>query len=183
VLAALVAVVGTACSDSSDPEQSGSTTTQEPAPVDIPILDRDGEDSGDSGGSTTSESPGDESKVPEDEALPVAGVWEGTYECNQGTTGLRLTIEDDGAGGLTGIFDFFAVPENPRVPSGSFNLIGSYADGELELLGAEWIERPGNYITVDLHAVAAGIGPDHMTGTVAPSDGSSGCSTFTVDRV
>jgi hypothetical protein len=186
-VAVALAVGVVACSSTSDDEErSASTTTtaasesgreEEAAPEPLP-------GPGDArGGGTTKTAPGEDPS--DDEASPI-GAWEGTYTCTQGVTGLTLTIEegDEGGGSLVGTFEFYAVDENPGVPSGSFALEGTFAGGDLELLGTEWIDRPGDYVTVDLHASAdqGDIGPDHMTGTVTASAGASDCTSFDVDR-
>lgn len=181
-LTVVVVVVG-ACSSSGDEESGPTTTTEGRAPISIATPERDGDggedaEGGDEGGGSTTSAPPDDAA--DEKEPPVTGTWEGTYICNQGVTGLTLTIEAGSEGALTGTFEFYAVPENPDVPSGSFHLAGTYTGGELTLIGTDWIDRPGNYITVDLQADAPGITPDHITGTVTPSDGTPGCTTFTV---
>jgi hypothetical protein len=82
--------------------------------------------------------------------------WEGAYDCGQGLTGLTVTIEaaadpaDPGA--VTGTFSFFEVPQNPGVPSGSYRMEGTYADGDLSLEGVEWVDQPDSYVMVGLES-------------------------------
>lgn len=82
-----------------------------------------------------------------------ADEWEGAYDCGQGLTGLKVTIEAaDEAGAVTGTFDFHEVEQNPGVPSGSYRMEGTFADGELSLEGVEWVDQPDGYIMVGLES-------------------------------
>jgi hypothetical protein len=87
----------------------------------------------------------------------LSGSWEGTYACQQGLTSLRLTIDARSENNIDAVFYFYAHPSNPSVPSGSFRMEGTYqafnsreVPGLLDLRGATWINRPSNYMTVDL---------------------------------
>jgi hypothetical protein len=80
----------------------------------------------------------------------VAGTWIGYYRCGQGKTGLSLTIEHDSDDVLHGKFEFFPIPENPTVSTGTFAMKGSYSGRRVVLAGGEWIHRPPNYDTVGL---------------------------------
>jgi hypothetical protein len=113
------------------------------------------------------------------------GTWSGKYGCNQGITGLTLTTEDAGDDTVRATYEFYEVPENPGVPSGSFIMEGPYVDGELELAGVEWVDRPENYEMVDLRLWSElGIDPQRIYGTVhLTGGGGSDCSLFTLDRV
>jgi hypothetical protein len=95
----------------------------------------------------TAQSPG------QAEAPPLAGTWRGAYTCAQGVTGLTLTLET-GPEGVTALFDFYAVPENPQVPSGRFKMAGYYDSiaRVLVLQPLEWIVQPPGYLTVGLRA-------------------------------
>jgi len=108
---------------------------------------------------------------------PVIGVWDGTYACNQGQTGMQLTITSAGGNSLKARFDFFATASNPTVPNGSFELTGSYsATGGLVLNPAYWIQQPPNYLMVGVSAPpSAG---NSMHGTVQGLN----CTTFSVTR-
>jgi hypothetical protein len=76
--------------------------------------------------------------------------WVGRYECPQGVTGLTLEIVT-AASGATATFRFYAVPENPGVPSGSFVMRGWVrSDGGVELVPDHWIEQPEHYLMVGL---------------------------------
>ncbi len=108
------------------------------------------------------------------------GSWEGAYGCAQGVTGLTLTIDTEVDGQVSAIYKFYAVPENPGVPDGSFRMTGTYEDGRLVLVGSEWIEQPPGYVMVDYESnPALGIDPDHLFGTVQ----GAGCTLFTMDKV
>ena len=62
----------------------------------------------------------------------IVGEWKGTYTCNQGLTGLTLTIKDSKDKDVEAIFSFYAVKSNPDVPSGSSRMTGKY-EKKLEL--------------------------------------------------
>jgi hypothetical protein len=102
----------------------------------------------------------------------------GRYLCEQGETGLRLTINANADGKLTATFSFFAVPSNPGVPSGDFTMTGSFtASGENFTMG-HWIHQPTGYEMVNLSA-----GPPTNGGTVLNGNVSYvGCSTFSVKK-
>lgn len=85
------------------------------------------------------------------DATPMSGVWEGSYECAQGITGLLLRLQGHPDGRLEGVFEFSAVPENPEVPSGSYRVYGRVSPGWVVTLQAgEWLVRPPDYETVPL---------------------------------
>lgn len=76
--------------------------------------------------------------------------WVGRYECPQGVTGLTLEIVTSPSG-ATATFRFYAVPENPDVPSGSFVMRGTVrGDGTVELVPDHWLEQPTDYWMVGL---------------------------------
>lgn len=114
-------------------------------------------------------------------ALPVAltgleGVWEGTYTCNQGNTGMRLIVKPPRSGSLPAVVEFFPLPENPGVKSGSYTLRGSVVDGRLVLRAQRWIDRPEGYVMVDF--VATVVSKQRMSGTVRGAN----CTTFSVNH-
>jgi serine/threonine protein kinase len=116
-----------------------------------------------------------------DPAAAVVGSWEGTYTCTQGLTGLQLTISESSAGGgLEATFRFFPHSSNPSVPSGSFAMRGTFTEGVLELNGDHWIDRPDDYLMVDLSARVVGERPAGISGTVKSSG--SNCTAFSVQR-
>jgi hypothetical protein len=112
--------------------------------------------------------------------LWFVGAWEGAYGCAQGVTGLTLTVEAPVDGQVSAIYKFYAAPENPGVPDGSFRMTGTYEEGKLALVGSEWIDRPPGYEMVDYESNAdVGIDPHHLFGTVL----GPGCTLFTMDKV
>jgi hypothetical protein len=108
----------------------------------------------------------------------LTGTWTGSYVCSQGDTGLRMVIQAAPDGTLTATFSFYAVPDNPDVPSGSFTMTGTYSATGVNLTHDQWISQPSGYEMVDLSS-----GPPVQDGTVlAGSVTTPGCSTFTVTR-
>jgi hypothetical protein len=100
-------------------------------------------------------------------ATDFTGEWRGSYSCNQGETGLTLIITPSANGStVSAKFDFYPVPSNPGVPSGSFTMSGSYASGELRLTQENWINQPGGYGMVDLVLNTAPGDDNTLTGTV-----------------
>jgi hypothetical protein len=87
------------------------------------------------------------------EVVALSGAWRGSYTCAQGVTGLTLTIEA-GPHGVTALFDFYAVPENPTVPAGRFKMAGFYDSNArtLTLHPREWLRQPPGYLTVGIRA-------------------------------
>jgi len=85
--------------------------------------------------------------------VSLAGVWSGEYTCAQGKTSLNLEISVDDEKNLRGIFTFFAHPDNPGVPSGSYEMAGKYdpLTGRILLEGTNWIDRPGEFTMVSLN--------------------------------
>ena len=83
----------------------------------------------------------------------LEGDWIGKYSANQGETKLILNIQKVTTDGtIKAIFNFSALPTNPRVPSGSFKMIGKIDlnSRRVVMKGDEWIKRPSSYYTVDL---------------------------------
>ncbi|WP_176993517.1 serine/threonine protein kinase [Nonomuraea jiangxiensis] len=155
-------------SESSDPEAGESPSPREspsssesPSPSESP--------SSDAGAGTATSTP---------ERTSVAGRWTGTYVCNQGKTALDLTITESSPGRLKATFAFEADPSNPDVPSGSFAMSGRLTGRVLDLKGVRWIDRPGEYIMVNLQADLTEDRPSTITGNVL----GGGCSTFTIER-
>jgi hypothetical protein len=80
------------------------------------------------------------------------GTFQGTYHCGQGETGVQLTVSSgDGAAPVDALFEFYPTEQNPRVPTGSFKLVGDVQpNGLLVLEPAEWINRPTAWQMVGL---------------------------------
>jgi hypothetical protein len=114
---------------------------------------------------------------------PLAGEWRGSYFCNQGLTGLTLTVSQDGDD-LTATFAFYPLASNPDVSRGSFAMRGTHTGTRMWLHGDHWLEEPDNYRMVGLSAEVAGESPQKITGSVTEADGaaSDGCTTFTVEK-
>jgi hypothetical protein len=109
----------------------------------------------------------------------LTGTWTGSYTCAQGKTGLRLVIHAAPDGTLTATFDFYAVPGNPGVPSGSFTMTGTYSAAMgLDLTPGHWISQPPGYSMVSLNAGPPAKGDIILNGNVSDP----GCTTFTVTR-
>ena len=53
----------------------------------------------------------------------AGGEWTGKYVCGQGVTGARLILSEDGS---RGVFHFYALPENPGVPEGCYQVTGIF---------------------------------------------------------
>jgi hypothetical protein len=126
-------------------------------------------------------------------AQNLQGEWLGGYVCGQGSTSLRLTIEDTGAGesgDIAAQFEFGPHAENPTLPYGAFSMTGSRGPaapgqvGPIVLLrGRDWIEQPTGYVMVDL------VGWYDVTddgeiihGHVAAQTPVNNCSQFVVRR-
>ncbi|MDK1476696.1 serine/threonine-protein kinase [Streptomyces sp. 549] len=133
----------------------------------------DGPDPGGTGGDSAEPRPSSGTSV-----LAVAGTWQGTYECLQGTTGLQLTVGPGTDGQVHAVFSFFPVPSNPGVASGSFVMVGTWEDGVLRLFGDRWIQQPAGYEMGDLAARYDPAAPRRLQGrAIGP-----GCTTFTTTR-
>jgi hypothetical protein len=135
---------------------------------------------------TTSESTSDEpvessSAAPATDADlgPLLGTWTGEYTCNQGESGMTLTIEPADDASVRVLMEFFPLPENPGAKKGSFQLSGSYSSDRLVFRQEKWIEQPPNYGMVDLE-VTSPVEPDveALSGNVL----FEGCKGFSVRR-
>jgi hypothetical protein len=110
-------------------------------------------------------------------ALAVEGTWSGTYTCNQGLTGVQLTITGSGGDALKAAVDFYPVAGNPGVANGSYEMVGSYSAAHGLVLNPDyWINEPPGYEMVGL--TAAPPRGDAMSGTVQGDN----CSTFAVTK-
>ena len=118
-------------------------------------------------------------------APSIEGAWEGRYVCAQGPTGASLTIKalpywpgfqvylhrllmgwlrnpetivpevQPEHLQIEAQFRFYALPENRRVPTGAFELTGTYnlALRILDLYPSKWLERPEGYDLVGVKGV------------------------------
>ena len=111
------------------------------------------------------------------------GVWEGRFVCGQRTTGLTLTISD--VKEITARRHFYALPENPGVPSGNYELSGRFGPvlGRVDLRPSKWANRLTGYNIVALQGAlkedrqslkgaidAAGCGPFVLTRASAQAE-------------
>ncbi|MGH3758392.1 hypothetical protein [Actinophytocola sp.] len=110
---------------------------------------------------------------------PLVGTWAGEYTCLQGETGLTLAIEPIDEASVKVVFEFFPVSENPSAQQGSYEMIGAYDGDRLLFKQNKWIERPSDYVMVDLE-VTSPVEPnvDALSGNVL----SEGCKGFSVRR-
>ena len=107
----------------------------------------------------------------------VDGVWSGTYTCNQGLTGMKMTITGSSDNNLQATVDFYAVSSNPTVPNGSYAMTGDYSSsGGLVLTPDHWIDQPSGYQMVGFSSPGPSGGS--MQGTVQYS----GCTAFSVSK-
>jgi predicted aspartyl protease len=106
-------------------------------------------------------------------------VWQGSYSCLQGETGVTLTMTVTGEHSLDAVFEFRPTPRNPSVPAGSFMLQGDPAapDGLLNLRPFRWISRPPGYGMVGLQGSISG---DSYQGRIT---GGYRCDVFSLKRV
>ena len=107
----------------------------------------------------------------------VDGVWTGTYDCNQGLTGVQLRITGSTVSALKATLDFYPVASNPDVAKGSYELVGSYSAAQGLVLNPDyWISEPAGYEMVGLSAPSPHA--NLMNGSVLGLN----CSTFSVTR-
>lgn len=125
---------------------------------------------------TVSQTP---SPTPAD-ATGISGTYQGRYICSQGVTGLTLTLQGTAQGNVDARFDFYAVPENPGVPSGSYLMSGTFfSDGSLYLDPLRWINQPPLYEMVPLRGKVVVKGGQLVYQGTIPW---SGCGDFRVVR-
>ncbi|AVL99295.1 serine/threonine protein kinase [Gordonia iterans] len=129
---------------------------------------------------TTSESTAATADSGENAPLSVLdGEWTGTYTCNQGETALTLTFRQGGDRQTRATFAFGPTSGNPRVPRGSFEMIGVRITDDVVLTPFRWIDRPGDFEMVGL--IIDGPVTDRtqsLSGTVS----TEGCTRFAVSR-
>lgn len=87
-------------------------------------------------------------------SVSLKGTWTGTYVGGQGQTKARFVINRVSKDGYaTGKFYFSATPTNPKVPSGSYTIVGGYdkKTGKVTFAGEEWISQPSGYSMLDFY--------------------------------
>jgi serine/threonine protein kinase len=113
-------------------------------------------------------------------SVSVVGSWIGAYTCGQGQTGLALEVEGSDEPSLSATFRFFALQDNPGVPSGSFSMTGSQFGSDVDLRGSTWIRQPTGYQLVDLDGQLSDDGTV-LEGNV--EDAGNRCTTFRLRRL
>ncbi|MFF7187492.1 protein kinase [Streptomyces sp. NPDC008222] len=126
----------------------------------------------------TPSTPDDTPSTPGASVIGLTGQWNGSYVCNQGITGLVLTIEEHDDGTADAVFAFYPEPSNPQVPRGSFAMAGTVQNGVLTLRATHWINQPPGYLTVDLQGSYGTSTPNHLDGRIYGPN----CTTFSADR-
>lgn len=109
----------------------------------------------------------------------ITAVWQGRYFCRQGWTGLDLIIHADAEGRLAARFKSYALPENPAISTGEFNMVGRL-DGRgdrFRLYPTNWIVQPPGYTTVSLQGKLEASGQS-IAGRIL----SQGCGDFSLVR-
>ena len=102
-------------------------------------------------------------------AVPVEGVWAGTYVCAQGPTPAQLYIRRAPTGRLDARFHFG--DGSPMRPEGCFAMIGDPNPYALTLQATHWFLRPFAYVSVDLTGAVSG--PVYEGSVIGP-----GCTAF-----
>ena len=108
----------------------------------------------------------------------VGGEWTGKYVCGQGVTGARLIVSEDGS---RGVFHFYPLPENPRVPEGCFQVAGVFnpTTGALAILPTgTWYLKPRNYLPAAFNGTVDGRG-EGFSGKIV---GLTGCASIFLSR-
>ena len=108
----------------------------------------------------------------------VGGEWTGKYVCGQGVTGARLVLSDDGS---RGVFHFYPLPDNPRVPEGCYQVTGVFNDatGALAILPTgTWYLKPRGYSPAAFTATVDERG-ENFSGRIT---GLAGCASVFLSR-
>jgi hypothetical protein len=176
VIAAAAAGIALAASSSSSPKATAAAVpTHKPIHLAIPSVKASSAASKNSATVTTSPAASQTTAPPAEPT--VDGVWSGTYTCNQGLTGMKMTITGASDNNLQATIDFYAVSSNPDVPNGSYVTTGDYSSsGGLVLTPDHWINQPPGYEMVGFSS--PGPSGSSMQGTVQ----FDGCSTFSVSK-
>ena len=108
----------------------------------------------------------------------AGGEWTGKYVCGQGVTGARLILSPDGS---RGVFHFYPLPDNPRVPEGCFQVTGVFNDatGALAILPTgTWYLKPRNYLPAAFTGTVDERG-ENFSGKIT---GLTGCASVFLSR-
>src|SRR5262245_28892491 len=112
----------------------------------------------------------------------LTGYWRGTYKCGQGLTGVNLTIRKGFGSAFDAVFHFYAVPQNPGVPTGCFKMWGRIEpytrQFSLKSDDGQWIIRPPEYTVANANGT---VSPDgrSMSGKIE----AEGCSNIELQRI
>lgn len=109
----------------------------------------------------------------------LKGTWSGEYTCNQGLTGVTLTVTRGAPGDVRALFHFYEAASNPGVPQGCFEMSGRLdsGSGRLRLEGGRWLLQPPGYVVVDFIGRIDAAG-DRFEGRVEGYN----CRTFRLTR-
>lgn len=118
------------------------------------------------------------SSTPSPPPVDLNGRWRGTYTCTQGLTGMLLTIITTPTHDLWARLDFYAVPSNPGVPSGSYLMRVIYTEGVANFSAERWITQPEGYQMANLTARPRADRPNDLDGRVRLPR----CTTFALHR-
>lgn len=78
-------------------------------------------------------------------ANPLLGTWTGSYNANQGETGVDITFFED-YGELKAEFVFYNLPGQINAESGSFiSRVEKIGVDSYKLISEEWIDQPSGY--------------------------------------
>ena len=111
-------------------------------------------------------------------AADLGGIWQGTYTCNQGLTGLTLVITAPDQASIRAVFRFNQVDENPGVPDGCFTMSGTVRGNSVVLHAVNWLYRPRRYVMVDIVG-AMSADATTLTGSIFGPN----CTTFALHRI
>lgn len=83
-------------------------------------------------------------QTPEPEST-VSGIWEGTYTCSRGITGVTIDI-DQTENAVIADFSLHPVPENPNVPRGLARYEGNFnsTSRRMSFPRGIWINKPAS---------------------------------------
>src|SRR5919108_6415326 len=112
----------------------------------------------------------------------LTGYWRGTYGCAQGLTGVNLTIRQGSGSAVEAVFHFYAVPQNPGVPTGCFRMRGHLDPKTREFSltsdDGQWIVRPYGYVVVNFLGPLGADGRSMQGFVEGP-----GCTQFDLERL
>jgi hypothetical protein len=108
------------------------------------------------------------------------GVWQGSYDCMQGETLLRLTIAPEADGERRAHFYFFPRRQATDRSSGCFSMTGRPIPGRegwFLFAQKQWIEQPPGYVMIDM------LGRIEADGAFEGRVIGPGCSRFRLRKV